>query len=91
MSIWTEAEGTVKIKKSSRFSLAKGLQSLYDEYTFSSSDVYSHGEYNLIKFDASICLDGIAGLTVFEKWADNIKQADPTAIIQMTVSVIIDR
>ena len=68
MSIWSEAEGTVKIPLSEHFSLKKYTHQLYDEISF--YECYCEDDIRLVRL--SVCLSGVKAVEFFDKWVEGI-------------------
>ena len=87
MSVWSEAVGTVIIKRSSGYSLQEGLRSLYDEVKWHAKQAPFHTDKVKIEFTAGISLEGVAAARVFEEWRKQIRNADPEAWVEITAAI----
>ena len=87
MSVWSEAVGTVIIKRGSGYSLQEGLRSLYDEVKWHAEQAPFHTDKVKIEFTACISLEGVAAARVFEEWRKQIRNADPEAWVEITAAI----
>ena len=87
MSVWSEAVGTVIIKRSSGYSLQEGLRSIYDEVKWHAKQTPFHTDEVKIEFTAYISLEGVAAARVFEEWRKQIRNADPEAWVEITAAI----
>ena len=88
MSIWSTFCGSVTTHPSKKISIKTLLKSSYDDEVFVTVDTSTTPSgYYCHRVEGSICLDDQGAWDVMSQFFNQIKTADPSAVIDITVSI----
>lgn len=87
MAIWSTFCGSVTTHPSKKISINTLLTSVYDEVFVTVDTTKTPSGYYRHQVEGSICLDGQSAWDAMSQFFNQIKTADPSAVIDITVSV----